>query len=69
MARGGAAVVVPDSELEPVRLRAVAGELLDDPPRLERMTAASRRLARPDAAKQIAAVVLDAATSGTRDDE
>jgi UDP-N-acetylglucosamine--N-acetylmuramyl-(pentapeptide) pyrophosphoryl-undecaprenol N-acetylglucosamine transferase len=69
MARGGAAVVVPDSELQPVRLRAVVGELLDDPPRLGRMTAASRRLARPDAAKQIAAVVLDAGSSRTRDDD
>jgi UDP-N-acetylglucosamine--N-acetylmuramyl-(pentapeptide) pyrophosphoryl-undecaprenol N-acetylglucosamine transferase len=63
MARGGAAVVVPDSELEPGRLRAVVGELLGDQPRLERMTAASRRLARPDAARLIADVVLDAASS------
>ncbi len=60
MARAGAAIVIPDAELEPGRLREVVGELLGDDVLLERMTAASRALAKPDAAKQIADEVLAA---------
>jgi UDP-N-acetylglucosamine--N-acetylmuramyl-(pentapeptide) pyrophosphoryl-undecaprenol N-acetylglucosamine transferase len=60
MADGGAALVVSDDALEPARLRTLAAGLLDDPPRLERMAAASKALARPDAARRIAAELLDA---------
>jgi UDP-N-acetylglucosamine--N-acetylmuramyl-(pentapeptide) pyrophosphoryl-undecaprenol N-acetylglucosamine transferase len=60
MADGGAAVVIEDSDLEPVRLRELAGELLGDPQRLERMGAAARGLARPDAAERVAAELLGA---------
>jgi UDP-N-acetylglucosamine--N-acetylmuramyl-(pentapeptide) pyrophosphoryl-undecaprenol N-acetylglucosamine transferase len=63
MARAGAAVVIPDAELDPGRLREVVGELLGDEAGLERMAAASRSLAKPDAAKQIADEVLLAASS------
>jgi UDP-N-acetylglucosamine--N-acetylmuramyl-(pentapeptide) pyrophosphoryl-undecaprenol N-acetylglucosamine transferase len=62
MAQAGAAVVIPDAELEPQRLRDVVGELLADDVRLEQMTAASRSLAKPDAAKQVAEEVLAAAS-------
>jgi UDP-N-acetylglucosamine--N-acetylmuramyl-(pentapeptide) pyrophosphoryl-undecaprenol N-acetylglucosamine transferase len=61
MERAGAAVVVPDSELDAQRLRAAVTALLDDPARLEAMGRASAALARPDAAQRIAAEVLAAA--------
>jgi UDP-N-acetylglucosamine--N-acetylmuramyl-(pentapeptide) pyrophosphoryl-undecaprenol N-acetylglucosamine transferase len=63
MANAGAAVVIPDAELRPQRLREVVGELLGDDARLERMAAASRSLAKPDAAARIADEVLAAAMS------
>jgi UDP-N-acetylglucosamine--N-acetylmuramyl-(pentapeptide) pyrophosphoryl-undecaprenol N-acetylglucosamine transferase len=69
MAQAGAAVVIPDAELEPQRLRDVVGELLGDEVRLEQMTAASRSLAKPDAAKQVAEEVLSAASSPTPSNE
>jgi UDP-N-acetylglucosamine--N-acetylmuramyl-(pentapeptide) pyrophosphoryl-undecaprenol N-acetylglucosamine transferase len=61
MARAGAAVVIPDSGLEPGRLREVVDELIADGARLERMATASRSLAKPDAAARIADEVLAAA--------
>jgi UDP-N-acetylglucosamine--N-acetylmuramyl-(pentapeptide) pyrophosphoryl-undecaprenol N-acetylglucosamine transferase len=61
MAEAGAAVMVEDSELDGDRVRALAGELLADEARLERMAAASASLARPDAADRVAAEVLAAA--------
>jgi UDP-N-acetylglucosamine--N-acetylmuramyl-(pentapeptide) pyrophosphoryl-undecaprenol N-acetylglucosamine transferase len=61
MAQGGAAVVVPDAQLTPARLRDEVAALLADPERLRAMGAASAALARPDAAARIAAEVLAAA--------
>jgi UDP-N-acetylglucosamine--N-acetylmuramyl-(pentapeptide) pyrophosphoryl-undecaprenol N-acetylglucosamine transferase len=58
MAEGGAAVVVPDAELDAERLDREAGALLGDIPRLERMSAAARALSRPDAAERIAEGIL-----------
>jgi UDP-N-acetylglucosamine--N-acetylmuramyl-(pentapeptide) pyrophosphoryl-undecaprenol N-acetylglucosamine transferase len=58
MADGGAAVVVPDAELDAARLRSEVDALLADPGRLERMSEAARRLARPDAADRIAEEAL-----------
>jgi UDP-N-acetylglucosamine--N-acetylmuramyl-(pentapeptide) pyrophosphoryl-undecaprenol N-acetylglucosamine transferase len=58
MADAGAAVVVPDAELDAARLAREVGALLDEPGRLERMADAARGLARPDAAERIAAGVL-----------
>ena len=55
--RAGAAVVVPDAELDGERLAAEVDALLADPARLERMGAAGRAAARPDAADAIAALV------------
>ena len=66
MAEAGAAVVLEDSELRPERIRSLSTELLADDQRLERMAAASRALARPDAAARIAAVLLDAARGAAR---
>jgi UDP-N-acetylglucosamine--N-acetylmuramyl-(pentapeptide) pyrophosphoryl-undecaprenol N-acetylglucosamine transferase len=61
MADGGAAVVIPDSELTGARLGGEVAALLADPRRLGAMSAAARRLARPDAAAQIAGELLRAA--------
>jgi UDP-N-acetylglucosamine--N-acetylmuramyl-(pentapeptide) pyrophosphoryl-undecaprenol N-acetylglucosamine transferase len=60
MEQAGAAIVLPDAELTPERLRAEVDSLTGDPPRLERMARASAALARPDAAREIAAEVLRA---------
>jgi UDP-N-acetylglucosamine--N-acetylmuramyl-(pentapeptide) pyrophosphoryl-undecaprenol N-acetylglucosamine transferase len=63
MEEGGAAVVVPDAELDAGRLSAEVRALLADPPRLERMGMAAKALSRPDAAQQIAAGILEVARS------
>ena len=60
MADAGAAVVIDDAELTGERVRAEATMLLDDPERLAAMAAASRSLARPDAARRIADEILAA---------
>lgn len=60
MEEAGAARVVPDKELSPERLTGEVGTLFGDAARLEQMAAASRRLARPDAARRIAEEVLAA---------
>jgi UDP-N-acetylglucosamine--N-acetylmuramyl-(pentapeptide) pyrophosphoryl-undecaprenol N-acetylglucosamine transferase len=59
--RAGAAVVVPDQELTGARLAQEVGHLLADRSRLGAMARAAAALARPDAARQIAAEVLAAA--------
>ena len=64
MEQAGAATVLPDAELTPERLRAAVDALALDEPRRLAMAAASRALARPDAAREIAREVLDAATNG-----
>ena len=61
MADAGAAVVLPDAELTPQRLRAQVDALLGDPARLAAMAESSARLARPNAAADVAAEVLRAA--------
>jgi UDP-N-acetylglucosamine--N-acetylmuramyl-(pentapeptide) pyrophosphoryl-undecaprenol N-acetylglucosamine transferase len=58
MADGGAAVVVPDAELDAARLAREVGGLLSSPARLQSMSAAARKLARADAADRIADEVL-----------
>jgi UDP-N-acetylglucosamine--N-acetylmuramyl-(pentapeptide) pyrophosphoryl-undecaprenol N-acetylglucosamine transferase len=61
MERAGAAEVVADAAMSAEGLVRDIGALFADPERLERMSAASRGLARPDAARRIAAEVLEAA--------
>ncbi|HKH18830.1 MAG TPA: glycosyltransferase [Solirubrobacteraceae bacterium] len=58
---GGAAVVVDDAALTPARLRAEVDAILFDRERLVAMAAASARLARPHAARDVARAVLVAA--------
>ena len=55
--RAGAAVVVPDAELDGPRLVAEVDRLLGDPRRLDAMAAAAARCARRDAADRVAALV------------
>jgi len=63
MADGGAAVVIRDAELTAERLRRGVDALLADPARLATMAQASAALARPDAAQDIAAELLAAASA------
>jgi UDP-N-acetylglucosamine--N-acetylmuramyl-(pentapeptide) pyrophosphoryl-undecaprenol N-acetylglucosamine transferase len=58
--RGGGAVVIPEAELD---LKRQAGELLADEERLDRMAAAMRSLARPDAADVIAEELIALASA------
>jgi UDP-N-acetylglucosamine--N-acetylmuramyl-(pentapeptide) pyrophosphoryl-undecaprenol N-acetylglucosamine transferase len=60
MERGGAAVVLPDSQLSPARLAREVAALLGDRARLAGMGAAALRLARPDAAAEVARELLEA---------
>lgn len=53
----GAAILVPDAELDGARLRQELQPLLDDPDRLVAMAAAAHSLARPDAADRVADLV------------
>ena len=61
MADAGAAVVIADGELNARRLAEEVAGLLADRERLARMASASKALARPDAAKDIADELLTAA--------
>jgi UDP-N-acetylglucosamine--N-acetylmuramyl-(pentapeptide) pyrophosphoryl-undecaprenol N-acetylglucosamine transferase len=61
MADAGAAVVIPDEELTGPRLARQVAALLADQSGLAAMAAASRALARPDAARAVAAQLLEVA--------
>jgi UDP-N-acetylglucosamine--N-acetylmuramyl-(pentapeptide) pyrophosphoryl-undecaprenol N-acetylglucosamine transferase len=63
MADGGAAFVIADAELTAERLAREVGQLLSNSTRLAAMASASRRLARPDAAREVAQELLRAAGS------
>jgi UDP-N-acetylglucosamine--N-acetylmuramyl-(pentapeptide) pyrophosphoryl-undecaprenol N-acetylglucosamine transferase len=58
MESAGAAIVVPDAELDGPRLAREVGALLDAPERLAAMGAAARATARPNAAERIAEELL-----------
>ena len=58
MERAGAAVVIPDAELDGPRLAREVGGLLGAPQRLAEMANAARAVARPDAAERIAEELL-----------
>ncbi len=59
MERAGAAVVVPDSELDGPRLAREVAALLGSPARLAAMAAAADAIAKPDAAATIARAALE----------
>lgn len=59
--RAGAAVLMADADTTTERVAREAGDLLAQPDVLARMSAAARSLARPDAAADLARVVLEAA--------
>ena len=64
MESGGAATIVEDEALDAGRLLAEVEPLLADPDRLRTMAAASRLLARPDAADRVAAEIVTAVETG-----
>jgi UDP-N-acetylglucosamine--N-acetylmuramyl-(pentapeptide) pyrophosphoryl-undecaprenol N-acetylglucosamine transferase len=57
LADAGAAVVVPDAELDAGRLAAELQPLLAEPSRRERMAAAARAIGRPGAAGEVASLI------------
>lgn len=57
-AETGAALIVPESDLDGDRLVSIVTGLLDDPGRLARMAASAKAAGRPDAAATIARAVL-----------
>lgn len=57
LVRAGAAVLIPDADLDGDRLLAEVQPLLDDPSKLERMGTAAHTLAQPDAADAVAELV------------
>ena len=61
MEQGGAATVIADATLTPEGLRAAVDAILLDDGRLRAMAAAATRLARPDAARDVARAVLQSA--------
>jgi UDP-N-acetylglucosamine--N-acetylmuramyl-(pentapeptide) pyrophosphoryl-undecaprenol N-acetylglucosamine transferase len=61
MSQAGAAIAIPDEELSAARLAREVAVLLADRPRLAAMAAAARALARPEAAREVARELLDAA--------
>jgi UDP-N-acetylglucosamine--N-acetylmuramyl-(pentapeptide) pyrophosphoryl-undecaprenol N-acetylglucosamine transferase len=58
MERAGAAIVIPDAELDPARLRREVASLLGAPDRMAAMAKAARAASRPDAAERIAEGLL-----------
>jgi UDP-N-acetylglucosamine--N-acetylmuramyl-(pentapeptide) pyrophosphoryl-undecaprenol N-acetylglucosamine transferase len=60
-ADAGAAVIIPNAELDGPRLLAELRPLLSDPARLKAMSAAALTLARPDAARDLAQALLELA--------
>jgi UDP-N-acetylglucosamine--N-acetylmuramyl-(pentapeptide) pyrophosphoryl-undecaprenol N-acetylglucosamine transferase len=61
MSAAGAAIVIPDDELTPSRLAREVASLFADRSRLAAMASASGRLARPQAAAEVAGELLEAA--------
>ena len=63
MERAGAAVVIPDAELDGPRLAREVGGLLGAPQRMAAMANAAREVAKPDAAERVADEVLRLVTN------
>jgi UDP-N-acetylglucosamine--N-acetylmuramyl-(pentapeptide) pyrophosphoryl-undecaprenol N-acetylglucosamine transferase len=67
-AAAGGAVVVEDAALDGPALVGAVAPLLGDPDALDRMAAAMRSLAHPDAAEELAALVVEASGRATREE-
>ncbi len=67
-AAAGGAVVVEDAALDGPTLVGAVAPLLGDPDALDRMAAAMRTLAHPDAAEELAALVVEASGRATREE-
>jgi UDP-N-acetylglucosamine--N-acetylmuramyl-(pentapeptide) pyrophosphoryl-undecaprenol N-acetylglucosamine transferase len=67
VAAAGGAVVVDDDALDGASLAGAVAPLLADPDRLAAMAAAMRGLAHPDAAEELAALVVEASGRATRE--
>jgi UDP-N-acetylglucosamine--N-acetylmuramyl-(pentapeptide) pyrophosphoryl-undecaprenol N-acetylglucosamine transferase len=65
MEQAGAAIVIEDDQLDPARLTREVGSLLGAKERLAAMAAASAAIAKPDAARRIAAEILAAGEGRT----
>ena len=63
MEQAGAAIVIPDDELDGPRLAREVGGLLGAPQRMAAMSNAAREVARPDAAEVVAREVLRVVTN------
>jgi UDP-N-acetylglucosamine--N-acetylmuramyl-(pentapeptide) pyrophosphoryl-undecaprenol N-acetylglucosamine transferase len=63
VARAGAAVVVEERGLSGAALAGIVLDLVGDPSRLERMAQASKKLGRPDAAREIVRIVQEVASA------
>ena len=61
MARAGAGRVIPEPELTPQRLTTEIFSLLDQPQEIEKLSEGARRLARPEAARDIVDLIERAA--------
>jgi UDP-N-acetylglucosamine--N-acetylmuramyl-(pentapeptide) pyrophosphoryl-undecaprenol N-acetylglucosamine transferase len=68
MEEAGAAIVIPDEELDGPRLAREVGALLGSPQRTTAMARAARAVARPDAAERVADELLRAAGLGSAHD-
>jgi Glycosyltransferase family 28 C-terminal domain len=68
VAAAGGAVVIDDAALDGPALAAAVAPLLADPERLAAMAAAMRSQAHPDAAEELAALVVEASGRRTRED-
>jgi UDP-N-acetylglucosamine--N-acetylmuramyl-(pentapeptide) pyrophosphoryl-undecaprenol N-acetylglucosamine transferase len=66
MAGAGAGRVIPEPELTAERLTSEIFSLLDQPQEIERMAAAARGLARPNAARDIVNIIEEVASTPTR---
>lgn len=64
MEQAGAALVLPDGDLDPARLAGLVAGMFGDRERLGAMAAAAASLARPDAAERVARIVEQAAAGG-----
>ncbi|MEX0836303.1 MAG: glycosyltransferase, partial [Nitriliruptor sp.] len=67
LAAAGGAFLIPDDEIDPASLVAAVEPLLTDPERHRTVAAAARSFGRPDAAANVARLLLDLLPTDTRD--